>query len=150
MCESLELQISETKQHHTEIFKKLHNNKKEVDSKINNMQSEIVNIRQELIVDSFCVLKKKLEAKINELLDRRLGQFESHLDQLSGKVTAVYGTYCQPSVGSQLNRVHDTKDSQARSITTSVPSAVSKSQTDYKCENNNKHSVNGMLGLRQN
>ena len=69
----MELQISETKQHHTETFKKLHNNKKEVDSKINNMLLEIVNFRQELIVDSFCVLEVKLEAKINELLDRRLG-----------------------------------------------------------------------------
>jgi exoribonuclease II len=67
------------------------------------MQSEIVNFRQELIADSFCVLEEKLEAKINELLDRRLGQFESHLDQLSGKVTPAYGTYCQPSVGSELN-----------------------------------------------
>jgi hypothetical protein len=88
-----------------------------------------------------------LEAKINELLERRLGQFESHLDQLSGKVTAVYGTYCQPSVGGELNEVHDAKDSHARSIPTSVPSAISKSQTDYKCENNdNKHGVNGRAG----
>ena len=125
------------------MFKKLHDNKKEVDSKINNIKSESVNFRQELIVDSFCVLEEKMEAKINELLDRRLGQFKSHLEQLSGKFTAVYGTYFQPSVGSELNRVHDTKDSQARSIPTSVPSAVSKSQIDYKCENNNKHSVNG-------
>jgi hypothetical protein len=64
-----------------------------VDRKINN----------KLIVDSFCVLEEKLEMKINELLDRRLGQFKSHLYQLSGKVTTVYGTYCQPSVGSELN-----------------------------------------------
>jgi hypothetical protein len=42
---------------------KLHDNKKEVGSKINNTQSEIVNLRQELIVDSFCVLEGKLEAK---------------------------------------------------------------------------------------
>jgi hypothetical protein len=63
--ESLELQISETKQQHTEIYTKLHDNKKEVDSKINNKQSEIVNLRQELIVGSFCVLEEKLEAKIN-------------------------------------------------------------------------------------
>jgi hypothetical protein len=82
--------------------------------------------------------------KIIGLLDRILGQFESHLDQLSGKVTAICGTYCQPSVGSELNRVHDTKDSHARSIPTSVPSANSKSQIYCKCENNNnKHSVNG-------
>ena len=33
--ESLELQMSETRQHHTEISKKLHESKKEVDSKIN-------------------------------------------------------------------------------------------------------------------
>jgi len=107
--EILGLQMSETKQHHTEISTKLHDSKKEVDTKINNMQSEIVNLRQELIVDSFCVLEEKLETKINEMLDRKLGQFESHLDKLSGKVTAVYDTYCQPSVGSELNRVHDTK-----------------------------------------
>ena len=67
------------------------------------MQSEIVNLRQELTVDSFCVLEEKLDAKINELLDRSLGRFDSHLDQLGGKVTAVYGTYCRPSVGSELN-----------------------------------------------
>jgi len=116
------------------------------------MQSEIVNLRQELVVESFCVLKEKLDARINELLDRSLGQFESHLDQLSGKVTAVYGTYCQPSVGSELNRVHDTKDSHARSIPPSVPSAISKSQIDCKCENinNNKHSVNGRAWAETN
>ena len=68
--ESLELQMSETKQHHTKTSKKLHDNKKEMDSKINDMQSETVNHRQELIVDSFCVLEEELEAKINELLDR--------------------------------------------------------------------------------
>jgi len=127
--ESLELQMSETK-HHTEMFKKLHDNKKWMVNKINNMQLEIVNFRQKLIADSFVYW----EAKINELLDTRLGQFESYLDQLSGKVTAVYGTYCQPSVSSELSRVHDTKDSQARSIPASVPSAFSKSLIDYKCE----------------
>jgi hypothetical protein len=149
--ENLELQMSETKQHHTEMFMKIHDNKKEVDSKFNNMQSEIVNLRQELIVDSFCVLEDKLEAKINELLEGRLGQFESHLDQLSGKVTAVYGIYRKPSVGSELNQVHDAKDIHARSIPTSVPSANSKSQTDCKCENNNnKHSVNGCAGAETN
>jgi hypothetical protein len=78
--ESLGLQISETKQHHTEISTKLHDNKKELDSKINNMQLEIVNLRQELFVESFCVLGEKLGKKINELHDRRLGQFEDHLD----------------------------------------------------------------------
>ena len=85
--ESLELQMSETKQHHIEIFLKLHDNKKEVDIKFNNMQSEIVNRRQELFVESFFVLGENLEAKINELIGRRLGQFESHLDYLSEKVT---------------------------------------------------------------
>ena len=130
---------------------KLHDNKKEVDSKINIMQSEIVNLRQELIVDSFCVLEEKLEVKINELLDRKLGQFKSHLDQLSGKVTAVYGTYCQPSVRSELNRVHDTRHSHARSIPTSVPSANSKSQIECKCENNNNmHSLNGRARAETN
>jgi hypothetical protein len=115
------------------------------------MQSEIVNLRQELNVDSFSVLEEKLEAKINELLDRRLGQFESKLDQLSGKVTAVYGTYCQPSVVSDLNQVHDTKDKHARSIPTSVPSVIPKSQIDCKCENNNnKPSVNGRARAETN
>jgi hypothetical protein len=117
-----------------------------VDSKFNNMQSETVNLRQELIVDSFCVLELKLEAKINELVDRKLGQFSSHLDQMSGKVTAAYGTYCQPSVGSELNEVHDAKDSHARSIPTSVPSANSKSKFE---NSDSKHSVNGRAVLRQ-
>ena len=35
--ESLELQVSETKQNHTEMSKKLHDHKKEVESKIDNM-----------------------------------------------------------------------------------------------------------------
>jgi hypothetical protein len=40
--------------------------------------------------------------------------------------------------------VHDTKESHARSIPTSVPPANSKSQINCKCENNyNKHSLNG-------
>jgi hypothetical protein len=96
------------------------------------MQSEIVNLRQEFIVDSFCVQEEKLEEKFNELVDSRLRQFESHLDQMNGKLTAVYGTYCQPSVGSELNRVHNTKDSHARSIPTSVPSAISKMTANVK------------------
>jgi SMC interacting uncharacterized protein involved in chromosome segregation len=54
--ESLERQMSETKQNHTEMSKKLHDHKKEVESKIEAMQSEIVNLQQELIVDCFCVL----------------------------------------------------------------------------------------------
>jgi hypothetical protein len=45
--ENLELQTSETKQHHTEMIANLHDNKNELDSKINNMQSEIVNFQQE-------------------------------------------------------------------------------------------------------
>jgi SMC interacting uncharacterized protein involved in chromosome segregation len=149
--ENLELQMSETKQHHTEMFANLHDNNKEVESEIYNMQSGIVNLRQELIVDSFCVLEEKLEAKINELLDWRLGQFESHLDHLSGKVTAAYGTYCQPSVGSESNRMHDAKDSHARSIPTSVQSANAKSKFYCKCENNeNKHNVNRRAGAETN
>jgi flagellar motility protein MotE (MotC chaperone) len=113
--ESLELQVSETKQNHIEMSKKLHDHKKEVESKIDNKQSEIVNLQQELIVDCFCVLEEKLKAKINELVDNRLGQFESMLDQLSGKVATVYGTYCQPSVGSELNCLHHANDSHTRS-----------------------------------
>jgi len=42
--EILGLQMSETKQRHTDISTKLHDSKKEMDSKINNMQSEIVNL----------------------------------------------------------------------------------------------------------
>jgi predicted nucleic acid-binding Zn-ribbon protein len=122
--EVLELQLSETKQHHTEITPKMHDNNREAESKINEMQSEIVNLRQGLIVDSFCVLEENLEAKINELLNRRLGQFESKLDQLSGKPTAVYCIYGQPSVGSELNQVHDTRDSHFRSVPASVASVV--------------------------
>ena len=56
MFESLELRVSETKQNHTEMSKKLHDHKKEVDSKTDNTQSEIVNPRQKLIVDNLCVL----------------------------------------------------------------------------------------------
>jgi len=50
--------MSETKQNHTEISKKLQDNKKEMDSKINNMQSEIVNLSQELILDSLYYWKR--------------------------------------------------------------------------------------------
>ena len=46
--------------------------------------------------------------------------------------------------------MHDTKDSQARLIPTSVPSAVFNSQIDYKCENNNKHRANGRAWAETN
>lgn len=61
----LELQMLETKQNHKEMSKKLYDTKKEVESKFDNIQSEIVNLWQELTVDSFCVLDEKLEVKIN-------------------------------------------------------------------------------------
>ena len=93
MFESLELGMSETKQTHTEMSKKLHDHKKNVESKTDIMQSEIVNLRQTLIVDNLCVLEDKLEAKINELEESRLGHSESRLDQLRGRFTPVCGTY---------------------------------------------------------
>jgi hypothetical protein len=74
-----------------------------------------------------------------------LGQFESRLDQLSGKVTAVYGSYWQPSVGDGLSRVHHINYPHARSTPTSVPSTMSNSHSNCRCDNNNdikKHSVN--------
>jgi hypothetical protein len=117
-----------------------------VESKIDNMQSEIVKLRRELIVDSFCVLEEKLDAKFNQLVDGRLRKFESRLDQLSGKAAAVYGTYCQPSVGNELNRVYYKNESHTRFTPTSVSSAMSQSQSKCKCDNNNdinKHCVNG-------
>jgi len=144
--ERLELQMSETKQNHKEMSKKLHDYKKEVESTFDNIRSETINLRQELIVNSFYVLEEKLEAKINEIVDSRLGQFESCFDQLSTKITAVCGTYCQPSVGNELNRVHDTNERHTRTIPTFVPSTMSQSQGKCRCDNNNdnnKHSVNG-------
>ena len=45
--------------------------------------------------------------------------------------------------------MHDINDSHTRSTPTSVPSTVSKSQSNCKCDNNNdiiKHSVNGGVG----
>jgi hypothetical protein len=42
--ESLELQMSETKQNCIEMSKELRDQKKEVESKIDDMQSEIVNL----------------------------------------------------------------------------------------------------------
>jgi hypothetical protein len=42
--EHLELQMSETKQNHKEMSKKLHDSKKEVESKFHNIRSEIVNL----------------------------------------------------------------------------------------------------------
>ena len=136
MLESLELRMSETKQTHTEISKKLRDHKKELDSKIDNMQSEILNFRQKLIVDNLCVREEKLEAKIKDLEDSRLGHFESRLDQLSGRFTAVCGTYWQQSIGIELNCVHDINDSHARPIPTSVPSTMSKSQSNCRYDNN--------------
>jgi len=73
--ELLELQMSETKHNHKEMSKKLHESRKEVGSKFHSIRSEIVNLRQELIVDIFCVLEEKLEVKINELIDCRLGSW---------------------------------------------------------------------------
>jgi hypothetical protein len=98
-----------------------------------------------MTVDNLCLLEERLEAKNNEPVDSRLGQFEFRLDQLSGKVTAVYGTYCQPSVGSDLNRVNDTND-HARSIPTSVPSTMSKSQSNCRCDNNNDNNKQSLSG----
>ena len=47
--------------------------------------------------------------------------------------------------------MHVAKDSHARAIPTSVPSAISKSQTDCKFENNNNEfSVNGRAGAEAN
>jgi formyltetrahydrofolate synthetase len=43
--ENLELQMSENKQNHKEMSKKLYDSKKEVESKFDNIQSEIVNLR---------------------------------------------------------------------------------------------------------
>jgi predicted nucleic acid-binding Zn-ribbon protein len=43
--ESSELQMSETKQNHEEISKKLRDHKKEVESRIDNIHSEIVNLQ---------------------------------------------------------------------------------------------------------
>jgi len=83
-----------------------------------------------------------LEAKINELVEGRLQQFDSRLDKLSWKVTAVYGNYCQRSVGSELNRVHDANGSHVRSLHTSVPSTMSKSQSNCRCDNNNDYDNN--------
>jgi len=40
----LELQMLETKQNHKEMSKKLYDTKKEVESKFDNIQSEIVNL----------------------------------------------------------------------------------------------------------
>jgi len=119
--ESSELQMSETKQNHEEMSKKLHDHKKEVETKIVNIHSEILNLRQGMIVDNLCVLVERLEVKNDRLVESRLGQFGSQLHQLSAKVAAVYSTYCQPSVGGELNCLHDTKDSHARLIPTSVP-----------------------------
>jgi len=118
---SSELQMSETKQNHEEMSKKLHDHKKEVENKIDNIHSEIVNLRQGISVHNICVLVERLEAKNDKLVESRLGQFESRVHQSSAKVAAVYSTYCQPSVGGGLNRVHDTKESHARLIPTSVP-----------------------------
>jgi hypothetical protein len=73
------------------------------------------------------------------------------LDQLSGKATAVYSIYGQPSVGSELNQVNDTKGGHTRSIPTSVPSVVPKSQIDCKCENiNYNYSVDGRVKAETN
>jgi hypothetical protein len=113
-----------------------------------NIQSEIVSLRQEMIVDSLRVMEERLEAKINELVEGRLQQIDSRLDKLSGKVTDVYGNYCQLSADSELNRVHDANGSHVTSIPTSVPPTTSKSQTNCRRDNsnhddNNEYSVKG-------
>jgi hypothetical protein len=72
---NLEQQMLETK-NHTGISKELWENEREVDSKVNKMQLEMIKLRQELIVESFCILEEKLEARLNEMLDKRLGQSE--------------------------------------------------------------------------
>jgi hypothetical protein len=72
------------------LFNKLNNHKKEVESKFENIQAEIVNLRHGVTVDKFCGLEKKLETKIEELVDSRLGKVESQLDKFCGHGTAIH------------------------------------------------------------
>ena len=46
MYESLELEMSETKQNHTEICKILQDHKKELENKDENTRTEIANLQQ--------------------------------------------------------------------------------------------------------
>lgn len=57
----------ETKRNHEILSEKLSGHEKELESKIDNTRTDIVNLRQEMIVDKLCVLEKSLDAKNNEL-----------------------------------------------------------------------------------
>jgi hypothetical protein len=121
-------EISTLKQE--KLSNKLNNHKKEVESTFENIQAEIVNLRHGVIVDKYCELEKKLETKFKELVDSRLGKFESQLEKLRGQGTAIHRANLQPSAES----VRGT-NRHVGAIPTSVPPAVSQFLSNRRHDN---------------
>ena len=55
------------KQNREILSEKLGDHEKDVENKIDNIQTDIVKFWQEMIVDYFCVLEERLGAKNNEI-----------------------------------------------------------------------------------
>jgi len=87
--------------------------------------------------DNLRILQKILEDRNKDVVDSWLGQYESRLDQLSGKFTALHGNCGQPSVGGGLYNVNSTNYRHALSTPTSVSSTVYKFQRNCKYDKNN-------------
>jgi hypothetical protein len=120
----------------SEMSKKIGDYKNEVEGEICNIQFEFVKFRQELIIDSFSVFEEKLEAKIDELFNAKLRKLESRLEKLSRNVSVVCGDYCQPSVDSGSNQVHNVDNGHSDLLPTSVLPVVTSCQRNCKSDNN--------------
>jgi hypothetical protein len=75
-------EISTLKQ--VNLSKKLNNHQKEVESKIDNIQAGILNLRRGEIVDNLSELEKRLEKKNKENVRSTLRESKSHLHKLGG------------------------------------------------------------------
>jgi hypothetical protein len=127
--ESLEMGMSETKRIHEILSEKLSGHETEAESKIDNTQTDTVNLRQEMIVGNLCVLEERLEAKNYGRVNSRLEKFDCRLVQFSVQVTALHSTEFQPAADGGLNRVHNINDNHATSIPASVLLTMSKSRS---------------------
>jgi hypothetical protein len=111
------------------LYNKLNNHKKEVGSKFENIQAEIVNLRHGVIVDKFC----ELETKIEELLDSRLAKVECQLDKFCGQGTPMHSANLQSSA----DGVRGTNGGHTGAIPTSVPPAMSQFLSNRRHDNCN-------------
>src|SRR5215475_5389544 len=98
-----------------------------------------------MIEDNLSVLEESLEAKRSELVDSRLVQFGSVEREICRCIR-----HSPPHTGGVLFLEHDTKNRISCLTPTSVPSTVSKPQSNCRCNNNNNNNqlcLNGHVGV---